>query len=209
MVNLRDSEVGARGSFSVGGPGGIQIDGGRVQIGGGPTVGPPVLSQASAPLTAPVGSIDTTRLPELFGRHPWAIAAVLSITAGLLLSSAATVISVLQLPWLLLVLPTTFGAALLGIGGMVVLRARKRQTTGSLDPAVERKILDVAVACQGRVTVMAVARALGMPLAEADSALTVLARTGYVLVDNDPSTGVVVYVFPDVGVGLMPARRLP
>lgn len=211
MANLRDGETGAPGAISVGGPGGIQITGGRIQVGGGPLVG----SNTSMPMQAPAATptplvaVDLTRMPELFVRHSGLIAAGLSIGAGLVLLSAATVIAVLQLPWLLFAVPMAFGAALLSVAGAIALRARKRQTTGGLDPEVERRILDVAVSCQGRVTVMAVARALRMPLAEADEALMMLARSGYVTLDNDPSTGVVVYIFPDVEAGLIHARRLP
>jgi len=172
---------------------------------GAPTPMPP---QASPPLSMTHVSVDLTRAPALFLRYSGAIAAALSICAGLLLLSAATVIAVLHLPWLLLGAPAAFGAALLGIAVAIVLRARKRLTTGGLDPDVERRILDVAMACQGRVTVMAVARGLAMPLAEADAALTALARSGHVAVDNDPATGVLVYVFPDVHGGAIAGRSL-
>ncbi len=209
MANLRDGETGAPGAISVGGPGGIQITSSRIQVGGGPLVGSNTSMPMQAPAPTPLVAVDLTRMPELFVRHSGLIAAGLSICAGLVLLSAATVIAVLQLPWLLFAVPTAFGAALLSVAGVIALRARKRQTTGGLDPEVERRILDVAVSCQGRVTVMAVARALRMPLAEADEALMVLARSGYVTLDNDPSTGIVVYIFPDVEAGLIHARRLP
>jgi hypothetical protein len=92
---------------------------------------------------------------------------------------------------------------------VVVARARRRITTGGIDPEVERRILDVAVACGGKVTVTAVARALSMPMAEADATLSALAKSGHVAVENDPASGVVVYVFPDIDAGLVPARRSP
>jgi len=204
MANLRDREAGSRRAISVGGPGGIQIDGGRIQIGGGSMIGQPAPMQPSTPPSMPLMYVDLTRAPGLFLRYSGIIAAALSICAGLLFLTAATVIAVLHLPWLLLAAPTAFGAVLLSVAVAIVLRARRRLTTGGLDPEVERRILDVAMACQGRVTVMAVARALAMPLAEADAALTALARSGHVAVDNDPATGVVVYLFPDIHGGVVP-----
>ena len=59
------------------------------------------------------------------------------------------------------------------------------------------------------MTVTAVARALSMPMAEADANLSALARSGHVAIDNDPASGVVVYVFSDIEAGLVPIRRSP
>jgi hypothetical protein len=137
------------------------------------------------------------------------VAAVLSVVAVLTLVGFSTMIALIGLSWAVLLGPAIVSAALLGAAATVVVRARRRVTTGGLDPEVEQRLLDVAVACHGRVTVTAAARALAMPLAQADAALTAMARSGHVTLDNDPATGVIVYVFPDVEAGLVPVRRLP
>jgi hypothetical protein len=46
-------------------------------------------------------------------------------------------------------------------------------------------------------------------MAEADANLSALARSGHVAIDNDPASGVVVYVFSDIEAGLVPIRRSP
>jgi hypothetical protein len=161
------------------------------------------------PLNAPLAAVDLARASGLVLRYPGLVAAALSVSALGLLVTAATVIAVIQLPWLLLVAPGAFSVALLGVAVAVVGRARRRRTKEGLDPDVERRILDAAVASRGRLTVIAAARALAMPLAETEAALSALARSGHLTVDNDPATGVVVYVFPDIEAGLVPSRRLP
>ncbi len=154
-------------------------------------------------------SVDLGRAPGFVLRHPGVVAAALSVGALLVLLTAATLIAVIQLPWLLLAAPGAFSVALLGAASVVVVKARRHLTKDGLDPDVERRIIDAAVACHGRLTVMATARALSMPLADADTALSALARSGHVAVDNNPATGVVVYVFPDIEAGLVSPRRLP
>jgi hypothetical protein len=201
---------GSRGNLSVGGPNGIQIDGGNVRAGGSPMLG----QGQGAPLLAPqpplpIVSGDLAAAPALLVRHSGVVAATASVGAVLVFVGAAVMISALQLPWVLLVAPGALSTVLVAAGLAVVLRARKRVTTGGIDPEVERRILDVAVACRGRVTVTAAARALSMPMAEADATLSALARTGHVSVENDPTSGVVVYVFPDIDAGLVPVRRSP
>lgn len=203
-----------RGNLSVGGPSGIRIDGGNVQVGGSQmaqaqgALQPPMLMLAPQP-QLPIVSGDLARAPALLVRYSGAVAAVLSAGAGVLFLGAAIVISVLQLPWLLLAAPGALSAVLVAAALALVLRARKQVTTGGVDPEVERRILDVAVACKGRVTVTAVARALSMPMAKADATLSALAKSGHIAVENDPASGVVVYVFPDIDAGLVPMRRSP
>jgi hypothetical protein len=195
---------GSQRAISVGGSSGIHIDGGSVQIGGVPFVE----RQPVQPPT-PIAVVDLTRATALLVRHSGLVTAALSTGAGVLVVGAAALISLLQLPWLLLAAPGAAGAILLTAALALLLYARKRITTGGIEPEVERRILEVAVACKGRVTVTAVARALAMPMAEADATLAAFARSGHVTVDNDPASGVVVYVFPDIEAGLVPMRRSP
>ena len=63
----------------------------------------------------------------------------------------------------------------------------------------------MAVACGGRVTTTAVAYLLSIPLGEADRALTTLSRAGYLGVEAHASSGALVYVFPEIEAGLVPA----
>jgi hypothetical protein len=194
--NLRDP---SRDALSVGGPGGIHIQGGNVQINGVPMAG----QVAPAPPPAPAVSVDLTRVSPLIGRYSGVLAAGLCVVGGAVVLSAAVVISVLGLPWLLLVVPAALAAVLVAVAVAAGRVARGRVTTGGVDPDTERRILDLAVASAGRVTTTAVARALSMPLAEADRVLGALARSGHVSVENDPSSGVVVYVFPEIDAGLV------
>ncbi len=161
------------------------------------------------PSAAPLAAVDWAQAPGLILRYPGVVAGALTTSALLLLVVSATMISVIGLPWLLFAPPGAFALALLGAAVIVFGRARRRTTRDGVDPEVERRILDLAVAQRGRLTVVAVARALAMPLAEADLALTALTRSGHVTVDNDPASGVVVYVFPDIEAGLVLLRRLP
>ncbi len=195
-------------TLSVGGPGGIQIEGSNIQIGGLPQVGSNMPAQPASPV-APIVRIDLARAPALLVAHAGVLAAAVSVSAASLFVGAAVVISVFQLPWLLLAAPGTLSAGLVGLAAALVARARSRIRTGGVDPEVERRILDLAVACGGRLTVTAVARALSVPMAEADSSLSALAKSGHVAVENDLASGVVVYVFPDIDAGLVPIRRSP
>ena len=140
-------------------------------------------------------------------QHPGTVVAGLSVAGAVLIGGAAIIISVLDLPSLFLAAPGAVYASLVTLGLAVALRARKRGGTAGIDPEVERRILDVAVEYRGRVTVTAVAHALSMPMAEADAALSSLAKSGHVSVENDPASGVVVFVFPDIDAGLV--RRSP
>jgi len=198
LTLVASSRDGSRGALEVGGPSGIRINGGDIQVGGTPRGG------HGAPMQRM--SIDLTGGPALSARHSGALAAAISVGAGTILLGTAVVISVLQLPWVLFAAPATFCAALVTVG--LVLRSRRRITTGGVDPDVEQRILDVAMRYDGRVTVTAVAHALAMPMAEADAALSALARSGHVGIENDSASGVVVYVFSDIEAGLLPRRRL-
>jgi hypothetical protein len=220
---------GLPGRLHVGGPGGIQVDGNRVQI-GGVTVGSDSALMHPASHAHPLGShyrsataIDVAYAGELGGgatvvlqavaRHPRTGAALVVAAAAVTMTTAAVLISVLALPWLLIAIPGALATMLLGAAVMILAKAGRRARPGTLDPEVERRILDLAAANGGRLTVTLAARGLGMPLADTDAALGVLARSGHISVENDAATGVVVYVFPELepgfGVDPMRGRRLP
>jgi hypothetical protein len=204
LTVVDSSRDGSRGVIEVGGPSGIRIHGGDVQVGGAPQIA------EIAPLPPMrVFSVDLTRSSALVARHPSALAAALSVGAGTILLGASVVISALQLPWVLLAAPAMLCAALLTAVLLVALLSHRRITTGGVDPDVEQRILDVAMSYGGRITVTAVAHALAMPMAEADAALSALARSGHVGIENDSASGVVVYVFSDIEAGLLTRRRLP
>lgn len=223
MNDLRDPQSPQSGGLSVGGPGGIRIDGGQVQAGGFMVSGgSPAPYGAPYGQTAPGGPMQRSperSLAELGAassmalRHSGLLSMGLAFAAVLLLSGAAVVISVLALPWLLITVPSLLAAGLLGGAVVVASRGRNRRFTAGIEPETERRLLDLAEASRGRLTVTAAARGLGLPLAEAEQALGALARTGHVTVDNDAASGVIVYVFPEIEAGLgaagTPRRSLP
>jgi hypothetical protein len=160
-----------------------------------------------APQPQAVVQVQPQAISAIVVRHSGVASALLSVGATVTLASAVAVIAAFHLPWLLLTAPALFSGVVFAGAVTLAVRARKRSAVGWVDPDVERRILDVAVTCRGRVTVTAVAHALAIPMAEADAALTAMARAGHVGIENDPSSGVVVYVFPDIDAGLVPLRR--
>ena len=201
---MNDPRDGSRNVISVGGPGGIQIEGSNVHVGGARV---PPAPQAPEPRAMAVAPVPPQALSAMVVRNSGVASALLSAGATVSFASAALVIGALHLPWLLLAGPGLFSGALFAGAAAIAIRGRARRAVGWVDPEVERRVLDVAVTCRGRVTVTAVAHALSMPMAEADAALTSMARAGHVGVENDPASGVVVYVFPDIDAGLVPFRR--
>jgi TM2 domain-containing membrane protein YozV len=159
-----------------------------------------------APVRAQPPSSDAGAALALAGRHPRLVAAALATAACVLIASASTVVSLLQLPALVLAAPWALSLSLVATALFVERHARKRVGTGGVEADVERRILDVAVAHRGRVTTTAVAHALSMPLGEADAALTALSRAGYLAIETHPASGVIVYVFPEIDAGLVPPR---
>ncbi len=165
-----------------------------------PAPPPPARQRALRP------SSDSGAALALAVRHPRLVAAALATTACVLMASAATVVSLLQLPALVLAAPWALALSLVATALFVARHARRRVGTGGVEADVERRILDVAVAHRGRVTTTAVAHALSMPLGEADAALTALSRAGYLAIETHPASGVIVYVFPEIDAGLVPAK---
>ena len=195
MANVR--ETGGSTNISVGGPGGIRIEGANVHVRGVPVV------SSTGSSAGPMVRVDLASVPSLVLRYSGPIAALLWASGTLLVVGAAAVIAAFGLPWLLFGPPAVAALALMGAAAALLFRGRRHRLPGGVDPDIERRLLDVAVACGGRVSVTEVARDLALPLAEADRVLTALARTGHVRVDNEPSSGAVVYVFPDIEAGLV------
>jgi hypothetical protein len=68
-------------------------------------------------------------------------------------------------------------------------------------PADEELMLGLLRAAQkhgGRLSVTAGVLETGMPFAEVERVLKAMTQSGYVYVDNDPTTGVVVYIFKEL-----------
>ncbi len=191
---------GSGTNISVGGPGGIQIQGAQIQMGGQPMQGlhgpgPMVpLGQGAHPIEA---------VPRLAKRNPKAAAGAAAFAGVMLAVASLTAVITLQLPWLVLGVPALISTALLVTAGVLFSRSNKYLATGGLDVETERRLIDVAVRYRGRVTAMAAARELEMSIGEADAALTALARAGHVSVDNDAKTGILVYSFPEIEAGLL------
>lgn len=195
-------------TLSVGGPGGIRIDGDDVGIAAASMLRPAENAPhaAHAALT-PTASFDLARAPGALARYPRATTGALAVTAIAGMSAAAAVISAAHLPWLFLAAPATLAIALLVAAAATVTSARKRIMTAGVDPELEKRLLDLAAESGGAVTVTTVARALSIPMAEAETTLSALAREGHVTVENEPTTGVVVYVFPEIQAARARTRR--
>jgi hypothetical protein len=202
--------------LSVGGPGGIQIQGTSIHVSGGPGApygAPP--PYGAAPLAqAPGSEVELAR--NAARRHPGLTAAITAFVGVTSFAGAAVLIGALGVSWLFLIPPALVSTGLFIVAGALFSRSRRYLPTGGLDASTERRLLDLGVQYRGRVTVTAAARALDMTLAEADAALTALARAGHVNVENDPRTGVLVYVFPEIEAGWLGPdgpdagpRRLP
>jgi hypothetical protein len=204
---------GAHG-LSVGGASGIHVDGAGVTVGGvfvaGPGGGPGGASPGGpgAPIgVSPASPFATLERGASFvARHPEAAAGALLFGATAITTTSAVAISLLQVSWLLLAVPAMPALACL-LGAVVLIAGRRRPATGESDSDVERRLLGLAVAQSGQLTVTGAAVGLGIPLAEAEAALMRLVRSGHVAVENDAATGAVLYVFPDIHAGLVDRPR--
>lgn len=139
-------------------------------------------------------------------RYPKLLAIVLATSGCIVFAGAASAVSLLQLPAMVLAAPWALALSLLATALFVGAHARTRAGTGGIDAETERRILAVAMACRGRVTTTGVAHALSLPLVDADRALSALSRAGYLAVEADPASGVMVYVFPEIDAGLVPDK---
>jgi hypothetical protein len=160
---------------------------------------------AARPLPSPMEDAEVVAAAlAIAARRPRGVVTTITMAVGAMLIGVATVLGLLHAPWFLLVAPAAFAATLMAAIVTVAHDAHTRLRTRGVDPTTERKLVAFAVACGGRVTVTGVAHALQIPMAAADAALCALASSAYVTVENDASSGVVVFVFPDVDAGLVP-----
>jgi hypothetical protein len=168
----------SRSTLSVGGPGGIVIEThARASV-------------AHTPTRPPV------ELTSLVGSHPLIVAAALTTSALGALVVPAVVIHLLALPWLFEA-PAVVAALFIALGAVAVLR---RSRPAPRDTAsLEHCILDLAVHRGGTLTIADTAHALRISLADADAALTAVARAGHADVANDPLTGTVLFRFQFAG----------
>ncbi|HEY4016968.1 MAG TPA: TM2 domain-containing protein [Polyangiaceae bacterium] len=163
-----------------------------------------------AAMTAPGDSAMVATLAHgagLVTRHPRAVGVALVLGGAVVATTSAVFIALLGLSWLLLVLPSVPVLACFVGGGILLTRgARRAGLAGNAE--LEGRLLALAVAEGGQVTVTGAAVSLGIPLATADEALMRLVRSGHVTAENDTSTGAVLYLFPDIQ-ARQPAHLLP
>lgn len=172
-------------TITVGGPNGVVIQGDRVQV-GGTVVNPGTPSPAvlqSAPYPAQLAQLPASRGSalemELF-RNPRRLPRCL-LGGGLFMGMMAIVLALpaLGLPVVLSVMASV--SAVLAIGGAFVLggKARKLQRTQALPPQLELDLLELAHRSGGQLCVPETARALKIPLDDAQEALERLAKRGH------------------------------
>jgi hypothetical protein len=170
------------GNISVGGPAGIHI-----------LNHPPVI---------PVGQNPQERFAEPLraaqALHPKLIAGCLGLASVFGFVTPIVVISAFGLPWLLYVVPALASSVALVIAIFLWGRALTGSVKGLPAASLEPLIVDEAIRSGGRLTTTRLAHALKIPLAQADEVLSQLAKAGYVDLEVDPTSGVVVYVFRDI-----------
>jgi hypothetical protein len=197
-------------TITVGGSSGIRVEGAGVTVGGVFVSHPHTGAPAPVPPQPPaMGLAAFTHGASLVAGHPRAAGALLVAGGAIAATTSAVFIALLQLSWVLMLLPSVPVAACLVGGGILLARGAPRGGPAATDE-VERRLLAFAMAQGGQVTVTGAAVALGISLAAADEALMRLVRSGHVTAENDASTGAVIYVFPDIQAGLGDRpRRLP
>lgn len=170
-------------SLSVGGPQGIQILGSVVQLPGGTFAGPNSLLPQSSRAPVVEGRLQ---IGAEVARIAVPLAIGLFVAGPLAAVVGGVLIAALGLPLGLLVLPAVCLFGSWGLCAGVLWFRRQHRRSDHVDVEVEQRLLELAAHRQGRLVVPDVARALGMPLREADEALTRLARRGYLDVQSDP-----------------------
>lgn len=165
--------------------------------------GPPALF---VPATALQVSRDVEAALAFVRRFPHLVAAGFATSGCVLFAAATTFVGLLHLPALLLAVPWALSLSSFAMAFCVARYARRRAGTGGMDVEIERRILEVAIAHGGRLTTTAVAHELSIPLREADAALTALAKASYLAIETHPASGALVYVFPEIDAGLVPAK---
>jgi hypothetical protein len=195
MLDRRPPPTSDQANLSVGGPSGIQLRDQAIVV-DGRIMTTTQSGAAGATERRTAESVELAGVTAALARHSGAASAALLVSGVLALVGPATILIALGLPLALMVVPGVAGLGMLSAALVIHKRARERR--GEVDVRIEHQLLEFAVQQQGRVTVGAAARALGISMAEADDALTSLARAGHVYPDNDPETGVVVYMFPEL-----------
>jgi hypothetical protein len=192
-------EQSGNGHISIGGPNPIRIENGRVEVGGISVTHVTMTHQAESRADGFDG--PASAIPALVEHHPGVLAGVIAGGALVTAVTGIALIAALSLPSILYAIPLTLAAVLVVLAIVIgSKRARKETRIDELD--LERRLLELASTVGGRLTVTGAARALGISLGQADTVLTQLAKTGYVSIDNDPETGVVIYTFPEIAAGI-------
>ncbi|MDC0718099.1 hypothetical protein [Nannocystis bainbridge] len=163
-------------SLSIGGPNGIRIS--------APAAPARRTSDAPTRLADPRTSVAVQRGLAAHGRL---IVGGVAILGGVVLLSWLALVSSLALPGLL-VLPGVVAAAALWIAAAVI-HVIARDSRRSLAAAREQRILALAARTPGPLTVVEVARALDLSLADAEAALTAMSRGGHMDADIDLDSG--------------------
>lgn len=113
--------------------------------------------------------------------------------------------TVMQLPLFFLIGPAFAGVGMLLGAGYFALASKP--PAQQLEAKLERRLLALAKAKGGVVTVSDAALHLHVSLAQAEDALGEMLHSGHVDIDNDPETGAVIYVFRDWAKALPAAQR--
>lgn len=180
---------GSPGSIQVGGPNGVVIHGDRVQVGGmvvhpGTQGSRPVAPRPTPAQIARTQSTAPATLDMELFLHPRRLPRLL-MGGGVLFGMMAILLAMpaMGMPVMMSVMASLF--AVLAIGGAFVLRGKSRQLekTRALPPSLELGLLELAHQSGGELCVPDTARALQIPLDEAQEALERLAKRGHAQMD--------------------------
>lgn len=131
--------------------------------------------------------------PNWLAAHGRLVAGAVAGVGILVLTAWCVVAAQLSLPWLFY-LPGLFVALVLGIAAGL-LRVLARRSRRALADRTERAILHLAARTAVPLTIPDTARALGLSLAEAEAALSDMARAGHVATELDMDTGTLHFRF--------------
>lgn len=187
-------------TIQVGGPHGVVIHGDRVEVGGmvvhsGHAAGrsqqvgypgPAVAQRPQAGLSSAGGLRSTgssTLQMELF-RNPRRLPR-LFLSGGLLFGLMAVLLAIpaMGMPVAFSVIASIFAVAALSGAFVLAQKARHLEKTRALPPELELSVLELAHANGGSLCVTQTARALKIPLDEAQEALERLAKRGHAQLD--------------------------
>ncbi|PRQ06569.1 hypothetical protein [Enhygromyxa salina] len=187
-------------TIEVGGPGGIRINS---------IIPAPAMATNSRGPTSATPSAEPGSMIALATRHPIAVSLGLVVAAVAALVGPLVLVLALEAPMWLMVGPALLCVALIA-GAIAAPRgALKALRRAYGEPALEQQILNLALRCGGRLTVPMTAQHLKLTLADAERALMDLARAGHVDIDNDPTSGAVIYVFRDFNAPPQPLAESP